>query len=76
MLRQIVEYKVFMRVTTNMYQRQGEQQDWAERWQTWKAGAVFYCPELGGMLGPYSLAWLNPWVQVAPEGVTSVRAAL
>ena len=59
MLRQIVGYKVFMRVTINMYQRNGEQQDWAERWQTWKAGAVLYCPGLGGMLDPYSLAWLN-----------------
>lgn len=76
MLRQIVGYKVFMRVTINMYQRNGEQQDWAERWQTWKAVAVLYCPGSGGMLGPYSLAWLNPCIQVAPEGVTSVRAAL
>lgn len=56
--------------------KEGEQQSWAERWQTWKAGAVLYCPGSGGMLGPYSLAWLNPWVQVTPEGVTSVRAAL
>lgn len=76
MLRQIVGYKVFMRGTINMYQRKGEQQGWAERWQTWKAGTVLYCPGSGGMLGPYSLAWLNPWVQVTPEGVTSVRAAL
>ena len=28
---------IYDRVTINMYQRNGEQQDWAGRWQTWKA---------------------------------------
>ena len=76
MLRQTVGHKLLMGVTINMHQRKGEQPGWAERRQTWKAGAVRYCPGSGGMLGPCSLAWLNPWVQVTPEGVTSVRAAL